>query len=108
MSKELKDIDIKVIKFLLSAGVYSDLAIVKNLGITYEELEESYTRLLKKGYLESYEEYKKREQEDCHSGSNCGECSKNDGTCGACCSNNKQEYSDVKVITWKAIDRFQE
>lgn len=108
MSKELKDIDIKVIKFLLSAGVYSDLAIVKNLGITYEELEESYTRLLKEEYLESYEEYKKREQEDCHSGSNCRECSKNDGTCGACCSNNKQEYSDVKVITWKAIDRFQE
>ena len=30
MSKELKDIDIKVIKFLSTAGGYSDLAIVKN------------------------------------------------------------------------------
>lgn len=108
MNKKINDIDVKVIKFLLSAGIYSDLAIVKNLGITYEELEQSYVRLTEEGYLESYEDYKKRELEECSSHSGCGECSKFSGACGSCCSNEKQDYSDVKVITWKAIDEFQE
>ena len=107
MNKNLKDIDIKVIKFLLSAGVYSDLAIVKNLGITYEELDEAYLRLLKEGYLETYEEYQKREKEECSSHSNCNTCSKSNSSCGSCCSKS-QDYSNVKVITWKAIDEFQE
>jgi len=108
MNKKLNDIDIKVIKFLLSAGVYSDLAIVKNLGITYEELENSYTNLLQNGYLETYEQYQKREMEECSSHSGCGGCSKSNGACGSCCSSKSQNYSDVKVITWKAIEEFQE
>lgn len=107
MSKNINEIDKKVIKFLLSAGVYSNLAIIKNLGITYEELEKSYERLLQEGYLESYEEYKKREMEECSSHSDCGSCSKSNGACGSCCSKS-EDYSDVKVITWKAIDEFQE
>ena len=108
MSKKLNDIDIKVIEFLLSAGVYSDLAIVKNLGITYEELENSYTNLLQNGYLETYEQYQKREMKKCSSHSGCGGCSKSNGACGSCCSSKSQDYSDVKVITWKAIEEFQE
>lgn len=106
MKKNLKDIDVKVIKFLLSAGVYSDRAIVKNLGLTYEELEESYARLMAEGYLESYEEYQRREQEEC--GSGCGGCSKSCGSgCGGC-STKEQDYSDVRVITWKAVEEFQD
>lgn len=107
MNKNINEIDKKVIKFLLSAGVYSDLAITKNLGITYEELEKSYKNLLKEGYLETYEEYQKREREECPSHSNCNTCSKSNGSCGSCCSKS-QDYSNVKVITWKAIDEFQE
>lgn len=107
MNKNINEIDKKVIKFLLSAGVYSDLAITKNLGITYEELEKSYKYLLKEGYLETYEEYQKREKEECSSHSNCNTCSKSNGSCGSCCSKS-QDYSNVKVITWKAIDEFQE
>lgn len=108
MRKNLTDIDIKVIKFLLSAGVYSDLAITKNLGITYEELDSSYKRLLQEGYLETYEEYQKREKEECSSHTGCGGCSKTSGACGSCCSSKSQDYSDVKVITWKAIEEFQD
>lgn len=107
MNKNINEIDKKVIKFLLSAGVYSDLAITKNLGITYEELEKSYDNLLKEGYLETYEEYQKREKEECSSHSNCNTCSKSNGSCESCCSKS-QNYSNVKVITWKAIDEFQE
>lgn len=108
MSKNLNDIDIKVIKFLLSAGVYSELAIVKNLGISYEELSQSFERLTKEGYLETYEEFQKRENEECSTSSGCGGCSKDKKGCGSCCSNAPKDYSDVKVITWKAIDEFQE
>lgn len=107
MNKNINEIDKKVIKFLLSAGVYSDLAITKNLGITYEELEKSYENLLKEGYLKTYEEYQKREKEECSSHSNCNTCSKSNSSCGSCCSKS-QDYSNVKVITWKAIDEFQE
>ena len=38
----MNEIDKKVIKFLLSAAVYSDNAIMKNLGISEEELKSSY------------------------------------------------------------------
>lgn len=106
MRKNLNDIDVKIIKFLLSAGVYSDRAIVKNLGISYEELDEAYARLMAQGYLESYESYQKREMEEC--GSGCGSCSKSCGSCGKSCSNKEQDYSDVRVITWKAVEEFQE
>lgn len=107
MKKGINEIDKKVIKFILSAGVYSDLAIVKNLGITYEELDKSYERLLQEGYLESYDEYQKREREECSSHSNCSSCSKANSGCGKCCSSS-QDNSNVKVITWKAINEFQE
>lgn len=107
MKKNLSEIDIKVIKFLLTAGVYSELAIVKNLGITYDELENSYNNLLKEGYLEPYSEYAKREGEkSCSCTSNCNSCSSGcNKNCGSC---NNTDYSNVKVITWKAIKEFSE
>ena len=106
MNKNLKDIDIKVIKFLLSAGVYSDLAIVKNLGITYEELDEAYLRLLKEGYLETYEEYQKRELEECSNHSNCESCSTSNGVCGGCCSKNQKIIQMLKLSLGKLLKNF--
>ena len=58
----MRDIDIKVIKFLVSGKAYSDTAIMKNLGIDYEELKKSYEILTEEGYLESYENYLARTQ----------------------------------------------
>ena len=107
MKSNLDEIDKKIIKFLLTAGVYSDLAIIKNLGITYEKLKKSYSKLLKSGYLETYEDYKKREIENCSSHSDCRSCTKVNDSCGSWCSRHS-EHSDVKVITWKAINEFQE
>ena len=57
----MNEIDKKVIKFLLSAAVYSDNAIMKNLGISEEELKNSYITLEKEGYLESYSDYQSRQ-----------------------------------------------
>lgn len=109
MKKNLNEIDIKVINFLLTAGVYSELAIVKNLGITYEELENSYKNLEKNGYLQSYEEYQRENgSEGCNcSHGGCGGCSSatNSGCGGGCCKKN-EDTSNVRVITWKAINEF--
>lgn len=107
MKKNLSDIDIKVIEFLLTAGVYSELAIVKNLGITYDQLEKSYTNLEKNGYLQSYEEYQKENISDsCCSRKNCSSCpSSSNSKCGGCC-NKEDDTSNVRVITWKAINEF--
>lgn len=110
MKNKLTEIDIKVIKFLLTAGVYSDLAIVKNLGITYEELDRAYENLLENGYLQSYSDYKKEnlDEENCNcSNKNCGDCSsKNNSGCGGCCNVEGEDLSEVRVITWKAIQEF--
>ena len=56
----MTDIEIKLIKFLLTSSVYSDNAIMKNLGINEEELAAAYNSLEKNGYLESYKEYEAR------------------------------------------------
>lgn len=98
----MNEIDKKVIKFLLSAAVYSDNAIMKNLGISEEELKSSYIILEKEGYLESYSDYQARQTNSCGSGSCEGrKCS----SCGSYCSND-MDYSNVKVITEKAILEF--
>lgn len=98
----MNEIDKKVIKFLLSAAVYSDNAIMKNLGISEEELKSSYITLEKEGYLESYSDYQSRQINSCGSGSCEGrKCS----SCGSYCSND-MDYSNVKVITEKAILEF--
>ncbi|WP_410208374.1 hypothetical protein [Fusobacterium sp.] len=107
MNKNLNEIDKKVIKFLLTSGVYSELAIIKNLGITYEELEEIYAKLEQYGYLEKYSQYAERENEkSCSCTKNCNGCSSgNKNSCNSC---RNTDYSNVKVITWKAIEEFSE
>lgn len=109
MKKNLTEIDINVINFLLTAGVYSELAIVKNLGITYEELENSYNNLEKNGYLQSYEDYKKENgNEECkRSNDGCSGCSSaKNSSCGGGCCKKTEDTSNVRVITWKAINEF--
>lgn len=107
------EIEIKIIEFLLSASVYSETAIMKNLGIDKQTLDKSFEILEKYGYLESYENFLKREQlneADCcktkkiNSNSHCSSCKSN------CCSNNifsnMQDFSKIKVLTLKAVDEF--
>jgi len=57
----LTELEVKIIKFLLSSAVYSENAIMKNLGIDKETLDKSFKILEDNGYLESYEEFMKRE-----------------------------------------------
>lgn len=99
---KLTEIDKKVIKFLLSAGVYSDNAIIKNLGITEEELKNSYISLENNGYLEPYSVYQARQANKCGNGKcenkNCSSCSS--------CYENDIDYSNIKVVTEKAILEF--
>ena len=53
----MRDIDFKVLKFLVEGKAYSDTAVMKNLGISFEELQKSYEILTQEGYLESYTDY---------------------------------------------------
>lgn len=99
----MNDIEIKLIKFLLTAAAYSDTAAMKNLGITEEELKEIYISLEEKGYLESYAQYEARNPKTGCSG---GCCESRD--CSSCnkCGGGDIDYSKIKVITQKAIDEF--
>lgn len=97
----LNEIDKKVIKFLLSAGVYSDNAILKNLGITKDELKNSYISLENNGYLEPYSVYQARQSNKC----GAGKCeNKSCNSCSSCCD--QTDYSNIKVVTEKAILEF--
>jgi len=63
----LTELEIKIIKFLLSSAVYSENAIMKNLGIDKSILDKSFKILEDNGYLESYEDFIKisfRSKED--------------------------------------------
>ncbi|BBA52126.1 hypothetical protein [Fusobacterium varium] len=100
----MTDIEIKLIKFLLTSSVYSDNAVMKNLGINEEELAAAYNSLEKNGYLESYKEYESRNPKtgcssNCCSNGNCSNCNK-------CSINTTLDTSKVKVITVKAILEF--
>lgn len=101
----MTDIEIKLIKFLLTSSVYSDNAVMKNLGINEEELAKAYESLEKNGYLESYSEYEARNPKtgcssNCCSGRDCSSCNK-------CSMDNTFDTSKVKVITVKAILEFE-
>ena len=101
----MTDIEIKLIKFLLTSSVYSDNAVMKNLGINEEELAKAYEFLEKNGYLESYSEYEARNPKtgcssNCCSGGDCSSCNK-------CSMDNTFDTSKVKVITVKAILEFE-
>ncbi|MDX8335439.1 MULTISPECIES: hypothetical protein [Cetobacterium] len=102
-------IETEVLEFLKSGMVYSDGAIMKNLGINAIKLEEIYQSLTKQGYLETYAEFLKRnpgyeEEEKKHS---CGCSSNGCNGCssGGCCSSKEDDldYSKVKVLTEKAF-----
>lgn len=117
----MTELEIKIIKFLLSSAVYSENAIMKNLGIDKNVLDKSLKILEDNGYLESYEEFIKREklneEGDCcktkkgkacsnRSSSSCNSCSSD----SSCCDNNIfsdiTDFSKIKVITMKAVDKF--
>ncbi|WP_405347803.1 hypothetical protein KST14_03765 [Fusobacterium animalis] len=117
----MTELEIKIIKFLLSSAVYSENAIMKNLGIDKNVLDKSLKILEDNGYLESYEEFIKREklneESDCcktkkgKACSNCSSSSCNSCSSGSsCCDNNIfsdiTDFSKIKVITMKAVDKF--
>jgi len=117
----LTKLEIKIIKFLLSSAVYSENAIMKNLGIDKNILDKSLKILEDNGYLESYEEFIKREklneESDCcktKKGKACSNCSSSScNSCSpgsSCCDNNIfsdiTDFSKIKVITMKAVDKF--
>lgn len=117
----MTELEIKIIKFLLSSAVYSENAIMKNLGIDKNILDKSLKILEDNGYLESYEEFIKREklneESDCcktkkgKACSNCSSSSCNSCSSGSsCCDNNIfsdiTDFSKIKVITMKAVDKF--
>ena len=117
----MTELEIKIIKFLLSSAVYSENAIIKNLGIDKNVLDKSLKILEDNGYLESYEEFIKREklneESDCcktKKGKACSNCSSSScNSCSpgsSCCDNNIfsdiTDFSKIKVITMKAVDKF--
>ena len=117
----MTELEIKIIKFLLSSAVYSENAIMKNLGIDKNVLDKSLKILEDNGYLESYEEFIKREklneESDCcktkkdKACSNCSSSSCNSCPSGSsCCDSNIfsdiTDFSKIKVITMKAVDKF--
>ena len=117
----MRELEIKIIKFLLSSAVYSENAIMKNLGIDKNVLDKSLKILENNGYLESYEEFIKREklneESDCcktKKGKACSNCSSSScNSCSpgsSCCDNNIfsdiTDFSKIKVITMKAVDKF--
>lgn len=115
----MTELEIKIIKFLLSAAVYSETAIMKNLGIDEKTLKNSFIILEKNGYLEPYSNFIKRESLNekkscCKTKTNksCSSC-KASSQCSLssnCCSNNifsdMKDFSKIKVLTNKAVDEF--
>ncbi|QNE67177.1 hypothetical protein [Fusobacterium hwasookii] len=119
----MTELEIKIIKFLLSSAVYSENAIMKNLGIDSDVLNKSFKILEENGYLASYEDFMKREslneEGDCcktKKNNNCSSCSSSScsshscSSGSSCCDNNifsdLTDFSKIKVITMKAVDNF--
>ena len=119
----MTELEIKIIKFLLSSAVYSENAIMKNLGIDSDTLNKSFKILEENGYLESYEEFMKREslneEGDCcktkkdKACSSCSSSSCSSHSCSSsssCCDSNifsgMTDFSKIKVITMKAVNDF--
>ena len=117
----MTELEVRIIKFLLSSAVYSENAIMKNLGIDKNSLDKSFKILEDNGYLESYEKVIKREklneEGDCcktKKGKACSNCSSSScNSCSSdssCCDNNIfsdiTDFSKIKVITMKAVDKF--
>lgn len=112
----MRDIDFKILKFLVEGKAYSDTAVMKNLGITFEELQKSYEILIEEGYLELYTDYLARTKNSFNSKetectSSCGKnCCSDEGehSCSSCSNNIPEEdYKNIKVITEKAVRKFE-
>ncbi|MBC2856518.1 MAG: hypothetical protein RR191_00880 [Cetobacterium sp.] len=103
-------VSIKVLKFLVSGKAYSDSAIIKNIGISEDELKKIYIELENNGYLESYDDFVKNNQsvatEKKSCGSGCGSSCSSKSSSGGCCSSKDEDYSNIKVLTLKAIKEF--
>ena len=102
----MNNIEKNVLEFLKSGMVYSDGAIMKNLGIDSIELEEIYISLTNQGYLESYDDFLKRnpDYEKGEEENSCGGCSSGGGSSGGCSSKDEDiDYSKIKVLTEKAF-----
>lgn len=100
----MNEIDAKILKFLISGKAYSDTAILKNIGITKEELDSSFARLLDLGYIETYEDYLKRTHSDGKPACMSKSCGSDCSACGMKVS--PEDYKNIKVITAKAIREF--
>ncbi|MGL4786428.1 hypothetical protein [Cetobacterium somerae] len=102
----MNNIEKNVLDFLKSGMVYSDGAIMKNLGISSAELEEIYISLTNQGYLENYEDFLKRnpDYEKGEEENSCGGCSSGGCSSGGCSSKDEDiDYSKIKVLTEKAF-----
>lgn len=100
----MTDLEIKILKFLLSAAVYSENAILKNLGIDKETLDNNFKTLEEKNYLESFEEFMKRENLNIE-----GDCCKtrketstssscNSSSCSSCASSSSSCSSNSTTL----------
>lgn len=83
----------KVLKFLLSGSAYSDTAIMKNFGISREELIKIYDILYLEGFLENYDDFLKNNPEFKNCNKSC--CS---------CDCNSHDSQNIKVLTKKALN----
>lgn len=104
----MREIDFKVLKFLLEGKAYSNNAVMKNFGLNELELEEVYLNLQKEGFIETYSEYERRTSAGSEEKKGCG-CSK--GGCHSgehgekkCCSSDSWDYEKVWVLTEKASE----
>lgn len=105
----MSELEKRILEFLMGAAVYSEQAICKNLGIDMEELQQSFISLERQGYLESYESFLKREQLNeknvCPPKHSCSSCGNSCSSCGSA-GNAKEDYSNVRVLTEKAVEEF--
>ncbi|MGL4392697.1 MAG: hypothetical protein ACRCSK_04635 [Fusobacteriaceae bacterium] len=108
----MRDIERKIIYFIMDGKAYSDTAIMKNFGLEEEELKEIYANLKNNGYLETYQEFQKKKADlaediargcgSCSSKS-CGSCSSGGGGCSKASKYDGIDYSKVLVLTEKIL-----
>ncbi len=88
--------EISLLKLLLSGEVFSEDDIMKNMGIEADELENLFDILEDEGYLEVDNGYFDKTCDNCSKGGNC--------TSPTYQPNDK--VKKIRVITWKAIEKF--
>lgn len=89
----ISNLEKKILLFLIDGQSFSDNAIMKNFGITLENLEQIYSSLIEKGFLEPYDEFLKKKPQFSEKNSCCS---------GNCC--NKPEYKRILVLTEKSLN----